>query len=196
MSAQQQNRVSEKEKFTVTNNVVSFQASTGRHQALFDVLVKIAESPLLKLWDLMGMLGQAVDAKAAEIVYLQENVADWVFQAKDHEAWNAREAAVAHSSEDLPEPLFNMMQGMHPNQVEILKELTLRMNPTVDITPMECYQNKASALFKRELLKLLASMSREDVIKTVTEIGNVDVLEELLALQVLIGDLKDFTLAI
>ena len=124
------------------------------------------------------------------LIYLQGNVADWAYKAVEEEDWNARKAAIVHSTDDLPEPLFDMMQGMHSHQIALLKEMVLRLNPAADVTPIECYQRKESNLFKMELVKLLGSIDRETLIRYATDVGNTEALEGLLTLHDLVNEQK------
>jgi len=175
MAAQFVNVVSEMEGFTMrsASNIISLKPSTGRHQALFDALVRIAETPLLKIWEFLGMLGQAVDEKTARVAYLQANIEDWLYQPREEEDWKTLETSIANSPEDLPEPLFDMMRGLYHDQIEILRELVLKMDSRVDITPITCFEKQESELFRRDLIRFLGSLNKEELAQLLVETEKV-----------------------
>jgi hypothetical protein len=158
MAAQAQLAVSER-----SNLVMMTTTPVNQNEALFRTFERIVEMPLMKFWEALGLLGQPVNERTAQVVYLRENLSDWLYEANDEKSYRALEASFVDAVESLHSALFNLLEGLTYQQVDLLEQVTHKLNPLLDVTGIKQFQEEAVERRKKELLTIMETMSADDL---------------------------------
>jgi len=140
------------------------------HEALFRTIERIAEMPLLKFWEILGLTSEPANERTAQSVYLKDNLTDWLCEAGDREAYKALETSFIDAVEPLHPALFNLLNGLMHQQVELLQEVVIKLNPLLDVTGITQFQEGAVERRKNELLTIFKRMSRDELQVVASEI--------------------------
>jgi len=165
MAAQAQLPVSER-----SNLVMMTMTPATQNEALFRSIERIVEMPLMKFWEILGLTVETANVRTAQSVYLKENLSDWLYEANDEESYRALEASFIDAVAPLPPALFNLLEGLTYQQVELFQEVALKLNPLLDVTGITQFQAEAVERRKNEMLTIFKRMSRDELQVVASEI--------------------------
>jgi|GEM_PF-2869805 len=146
-----------------SNLVMMTTTHVNQNEALFRTIERSVEMPLMKFWEALGLLGEPANMRTAQVVYLRENLSDWLYEANDETSYRALEASFVDAVEPLPLALFNLLEGLTYQQVELLQEVAHKLNPLLDVSGITQFQAEAVERRKKELLNIMETMTADEL---------------------------------